>query len=33
MFYTALVILNVGFLATMAVLFNYVTVLQALGTQ
>jgi hypothetical protein len=33
MFYTALVTLNVAFLATMAVLFDYVTILQALGAQ
>jgi hypothetical protein len=33
MFYTAVVILNVMFLATMAVLFDYIFVLQALGTQ
>jgi hypothetical protein len=33
MFYTAVVTLNVVFLATMAVLFDYVTVLQALGAQ
>jgi len=33
MFYTAVVILNVMFLASMAVLFDYVSVLHALGTQ